>query len=67
MIAIHKLCKAFDNKAVLRDFSCTMEDGCVTALMAPSGAGKTTLLVTHEAREAEQMGAKIIGLLDSES
>ena len=42
MIAIHKLCKAFDNKAVLRDFSCTMEDGCVTALMAPSGAGKTT-------------------------
>ena len=44
MIAIHKLCKAFDNKAVLRDFSCTMEDGCVTALMAPSGAGKTTLL-----------------------
>ena len=44
MIAIHKLCKAFDNKAVLRDFSCTMEDDCVTALMAPSGAGKTTLL-----------------------
>ena len=44
MIAVHKLCKAFDNKAVLRDFSCTMEDGCVTALMAPSGAGKTTLL-----------------------
>ncbi len=44
MIAIHKLCKAFDNKAVLRDFSCTMEDSCVTALMAPSGAGKTTLL-----------------------
>ena len=44
MIAIHKLCKAFDNKAVLRDFSCAMEDGCVTALMAPSGAGKTTLL-----------------------
>ena len=44
MIAIHKLCKAFDNKAVLRDFSCTMEDGCVTALMAPPCAGKTTLL-----------------------
>ena len=44
MIAIQKLCKAFDGKAVLRDFSCTLEDECVTALMAPSGAGKTTLL-----------------------
>ena len=44
MIAVHKLCKAFDGKVVLRDFSCTAEDGCVTALMAPSGAGKTTLL-----------------------
>ena len=44
MIAIHKLCKAFDGKRVLRDFSCELEDGRVTALMAPSGAGKTTLL-----------------------
>ena len=67
MIAMHKLCKAFGDKIVLRNFSCELEEGRVTALMAPSGAGKTTLLVTHEAREAEQMGAKIIGLLDSES
>lgn len=44
MIAVKKLCKAFDGKTVLRDFSCTAKDGCVTALMAPSGAGKTTLL-----------------------
>ena len=57
MIAIHKLCKAFDNKAVLRDFSCTMEDGCVTALMAPSGAGKTTLL---RKRLAESTAPKTI-------
>ena len=27
--------------------------------------GKTVLMVTHEAAEAERMGAKIIGLLDS--
>lgn len=27
--------------------------------------GKTVLLVTHEAAEAERMGAKIVGLLDS--
>ena len=44
MIAIDKLCKAFGGKAVLQDFSCELEAGRVTALMAPSGAGKTTLL-----------------------
>ena len=44
MIAIDKLCKAFGGKVVLQDFSCEMEEGRVTALMAPSGAGKTTLL-----------------------
>lgn len=44
MIVIRKLCKAFGDKAVLRDFSCELEEGRVTALMAPSGAGKTTLL-----------------------
>ena len=27
--------------------------------------GKTVLMVTHEAAEAERMGAKIVGLLDS--
>ena len=44
MIAMDKLCKAFGGKAVLQDFSCELEEGRVTALMAPSGAGKTTLL-----------------------
>lgn len=44
MIAMDKLCKAFGGKAVLQDFSCVLEEGRVTALMAPSGAGKTTLL-----------------------
>ena len=39
-----KLCKAFGGKTVLQDFSCELEEGRVTALMAPSGAGKTTLL-----------------------
>ena len=41
---MHKLCKAFGDKIVLRNFSCELEEGRVTALMAPSGAGKTTLL-----------------------
>lgn len=61
MIAMHKLCKAFDGKPVLRDFSCELEDGCVTALMAPSGAGKTTLLRILMGLETAD-GGEITGL-----
>ena len=43
-IVIRGLCKAFDGKQVLRDFSAALPAGQVTGLMAPSGAGKTTLL-----------------------
>lgn len=38
------ICKAFGDKQVLQDFSCTVPEGSVCAVMAPSGAGKTTLL-----------------------
>ena len=41
-IEIKGLCKAFDGKQVLRDFSAVLPAGQVTGLMAPSGAGKTT-------------------------
>lgn len=61
MIAVRKLCKAFDGKVVLHDFSCTAEDGCVTALMAPSGAGKTTLLRILMGLETAD-GGEITGL-----
>ena len=43
-IVIRNLCKSFDGKPVLRDFSAVLPAGQVTGLMAPSGAGKTTLL-----------------------
>lgn len=43
-IIIQDLCKAFDGKQVLRDFSAVLPAGQVTGLMAPSGTGKTTLL-----------------------
>ena len=43
-IVMHKLCKSFGEKAVLRDVCGILESGRITGLMAPSGAGKTTLL-----------------------
>ena len=43
-IVISHLCKAYDGKPVLRDFSAVLAPGRITALMAPSGGGKTTLL-----------------------
>ena len=43
-IVITGLCKSFEGKQVLRDFSAVLPAGAVTGLMAPSGAGKTTLL-----------------------
>lgn len=43
-IVMHRLCKSFGEKSVLRNVSGTLAAGCITGLMAPSGAGKTTLL-----------------------
>lgn len=43
-IEICGLCKRYGDKAVLEDFSLTLESGRAYALMGPSGAGKTTLL-----------------------
>lgn len=41
---MHRLCKSFGGKSVLRDVSGTLAANRITGLMAPSGAGKTTLL-----------------------
>lgn len=43
MVRLEKVCKSFEGKTVLRDFSAEFAEGC-WCLMAPSGAGKTTLL-----------------------
>lgn len=43
-ITANKLCKSFDGKAVLSDFSHVFPDGTVTCIVGPSGCGKTTLL-----------------------
>lgn len=43
-IVIENLCKSYEGRPVLQDFSATLPAGHITGLMAPSGAGKTTLL-----------------------
>ena len=55
-IEIKGLCKAFDGKQVLRDFSAVLPAGQVTGLMAPSGAGKTTLLRILMGLETQDRG-----------
>ena len=42
-IVIDNLCKSFDDKKVLTDFTATIEYQKTTALMGSSGSGKTTL------------------------
>ena len=39
-----KVCKAFDGRTVLKDFSARFPQGSVSTVMGPSGGGKTTLL-----------------------
>ena len=41
---IEHLSFSFEDKKIFQDFNLEIEDGRITALMAPSGSGKTTLL-----------------------
>lgn len=43
-VTISGICKSYNGRSVLQDYSLTMEPGGRYVLMAPSGAGKTTLL-----------------------
>jgi heme exporter protein A len=44
MIEIHKLVKAFGNRAVLKGVDLTVSEGEFLILVGPNGAGKTTLM-----------------------
>jgi len=44
MIRIQNLTFGYDKTPVLQNVSCTMPDGCITALIGANGAGKSTLL-----------------------
>lgn len=43
-IVLQNVCKHYDSKTVLKDFSCCIPAGRICAVTAPSGTGKTTLL-----------------------
>lgn len=44
-ISIENLCKSFEDKVVLDNFSCNIPLGETSFVMGPSGSGKTTLLM----------------------
>lgn len=46
MLEIHNLSSGYGDAMVLRDFSCQIDTGKVTALMGRNGMGKTTLVKT---------------------
>lgn len=43
-IILKDICKSFEGKVVLKDYSAVFKEGRITGIMAPSGYGKTTLL-----------------------
>lgn len=44
MLEISHLTKSFNNRTIIDDFSLTVPDHAILAIVGPSGAGKTTLL-----------------------
>ena len=44
MIRLENITLSYQDKTVLKDFSCELEEGGRYALTGPSGIGKTTLL-----------------------
>ena len=55
-IIVEKLCKAYGERTVLKDFSCRFPGGGISCLMAASGYGKTTLLRMLMGLEAPDSG-----------
>lgn len=43
-IILKDVCKSFEGKVVLKNYSAVFKEGRITGIMAPSGYGKTTLL-----------------------
>ncbi|MDB4997985.1 MAG: putative amino acid transporter ATP-binding protein, partial [Myxococcaceae bacterium] len=60
-IAIEKLRKEYDGRAVLRSFDATFEAGQVVSLVGPSGCGKSTLLRCIVGLESFEGGTITVG------
>ena len=56
-VTIEKLCKAFDDKVLFKNFSMQIEAGERVAIIGPNGIGKTTLLRTLVGEMTPDAGA----------
>lgn len=43
MISLINICKKYDNLEILKNFSISFEEDCITCLFGPSGVGKSTI------------------------
>ena len=60
-ITLERLTVGYGEKAVIQDFSLTIEDGSLFTLLGPSGCGKTTLLRTMAGFIAVRSGRVLFG------
>lgn len=65
-IIVRKICKSFDGRTVINDFSKEFVKGRFYAIMGPSGAGKTTLLNIIAGLETADSGEVEAGRLLNE-
>lgn len=61
MIEIKNLVKKFGNKTIINDFSLSIQEGQIVAIVGPSGGGKTTLLRCISGLETFDEGSILIG------
>lgn len=63
-ITIDKLCKSFEDKKLVHNFDCTIQQGDFVVITGESGCGKTTLLNMIGGLEPVTSGKIMVGGLD---